>query len=72
MKTRKTLKQGLGLAAGVFTGNAIVVPILSGGDVARGIIVGFIAAALVVAVSAVIAVCQSDKSSGTAEESRPR
>ena len=62
MKTKKTIKQGLGLAAGVLAGNAFVVPMISGGNVPQGIIVGFIAAALVLAVFSVMALCQSDKS----------
>ena len=62
MKTKKTIKQGLGLAAGVLAGNAFVVPMISGGNFPRGIIVGLIAAALVLAVFSVMALCQSDKS----------
>jgi hypothetical protein len=68
MNTKKTIKQGLGLAAGVLAGNAIVVPMISGGNVPRGIIVGFIAAALVLALFSVIALCQSDKSCGIQKE----
>jgi hypothetical protein len=70
MKSKKTIKQGLGLAVGVFAGNAIIVPMISGGDVARGIIVGFIAAALVLVVYSVIAVCQSDKPCQTETEKK--
>jgi len=64
MKTKKTIKQGLGLAAGVLAGNAFVVPMISGGNVPQGIIV----AALVLAVFSVIALCQSDKSCGIQKE----
>ena len=65
MKAKKTIKHGLGLAAGVFVGNAVIVPMISRGDIGRGIIVGLIAAALVLAVYSVIAVCQTDNTCET-------
>ena len=61
MKSKNTIKQGLSVAAGVFTGNAILVPILFGIGFRRGIVVGFIAAYFVLSVYALIAACQSDK-----------
>lgn len=41
------LRDGLSLAAGVFLGNAVVVPMLFHGDYFRGIMTGIIAAILV-------------------------
>ncbi len=57
----RLIKQGIPLAVGVFAGNALIVPMISGRDVSRGILVGFVAAALVLVVYSLAAVFQSGK-----------
>ena len=61
MKSSKAVIEGLALAAGVFIGNSIFVPMISGGGVVRGFITGFVAAALVLVIYNIIALYQSDK-----------
>jgi len=72
MKSKKTIKRGVvvAAAAGVFAGAAIFVTMISGCSVGRGIIIGFISAALVIAVYSVIAVCRSDKPCESGRENK--
>lgn len=67
MKAKKTIKQGLWLAIGVFVSNSVIVPIISGGNVASGIPMGFIGAALVLTVYFLLAMPEWERKSDTQE-----
>ena len=67
MKAKKTIKQGLWLAIGVFVSNLVLVPIISGGGVASGVPTGFIGAALVLTVYFLLAMPEWKKKSDAQE-----